>query len=219
MARKKKTESEITSGSNSASAPVPAFDQNESDVLSNIESHVLELVDKYINALEDPQEIKENNGLFVDMLKYIYKYYISALLGNDENIGANRYDYKILNELFNIYTSLVYKYKKNKRPLITEYCLFVHVSESTLNDIRTGNVNKATAGDIQNVKNWFMECKNALTNGSNVFEIFLLKACYGLNDNLASIPLEVQGITLTPQMLPDLSKTDEQNTPQIPQKP
>ena len=219
MARKKKTGLKTEIDQN-ASASVPAFDsKGESDVLSNIESHILELVDKYINALDDPEEIKENNGLFVDMIKYIYKYYVSALLGNDSVSTQNRYDYKVLNELFNIYTNLVYKYKKNKRPLITEYCLFTHVSESTLNDIRMGNINKATDTDIASVKRWYSECKNALTNGNNVFEIFLLKACYGLNDNLASIPLEAQGITLTPQMLPDLSKSDNKTPPAITEKP
>ena len=41
------------------------------DVVDNIESRCLELAREYINTLDDPEEIKSNNGLFVGMLKYI----------------------------------------------------------------------------------------------------------------------------------------------------
>ena len=43
-----------------------------------------------------------------------------------------------------------------------------------------------------------------------MFEIFLLKACYGLNDNLAAIPIESQNPALAINQLPDLSKNDSQ---------
>ena len=209
MPKGKKSDARIsnTTGSNT-----------DADVLTEIESHVFELVEQYINALDNPDEIYNNNGLFVDMLKYIYKYYISALLGNNNSYG-NRYDYKVLDELFSIYTTLVYRYKKNNRPLISEYCIFTHVSENTLDRIRCGSVKKISDGDIENVKRWFTECKNALANGSNVFEIFLLKACYGLNDNLAPIPIDIQNVALSAKNLPDLSKAEEKTPAGIPEKP
>ena len=93
-------------------------DPAKGEVLDKHEVEILSLVEDYKNTLDDPEELKENNGLFVDMLKYIYKHYIRFILDNDTNVNANRYDYKLLDNLFNIYTDLVYRYKKNKRPLI-----------------------------------------------------------------------------------------------------
>lgn len=181
----------------------------QNQVVNKLEADIAELVEQYIQTLDDPAELKENNGLFVDMLKYIYKHYIRFILDNDTNKGANRYDYKLLDDLFNIYTELVYKYKKNKRPLISEYCLFIHISDDTLYNIRYSRNDKVTQADRDNVKRWYMECQNALKNGGSVFEIFLLKACYGLNDNLAAIPIEAQGQALSINQLPDLTKSDQ----------
>lgn len=190
-----------------------AIDPKESpkdpDILTELEANIYDLVDRYINTLDDPEELKQNNGLFVDMLKYIYRYYLKFTLKNDTNIDGNRYDYDYLNSLFKIYTSLVYRYKKNNRPLISEFCIFCNISDSTLYSIRKGEVKKASSTDIHNVKMWFKECENALSNGGSVFEIFLLKSCYGYNDNLAPIPIEAQGQALSINQLPDLTKNDQ----------
>jgi len=183
-------------------------DAIQNQVVDKLEADIAEIVEQYIQTLDDPTELKENNGLFVDMLKYIYKHYIRFILDNDTNKGANRYDYKLLDNLFNIYTELVYRYKKNKRPLISEYCLFTHISDETLYNIRYCRNDKATLEDRENVKRWYKECETALANGGSVFEIFLLKSCYGFNDNLAPIPIEAQGATLSIQQLPDLTKND-----------
>lgn len=68
-----------------------------------------------------------------------------------------------------------------------------------------GTTKKLTSDDIEMVKRWSKECENQLTNGSSVFEIFLLKSQYRYNDNLAPVPIESQGPALSVGELPDLS--------------
>ena len=174
------------------------------DVVDVIEYNINELVNQYINNLDDPDSIYHNNGLFVDMLKYIYKHYLVTVLDNTHKQN-NRYDYSLLNDIFNIYTSLVYRYKDNKRPSILEFTIFTHIERSMLYNAAAGLNKKLTALEIDNIKRWFTECENQLTNGSSVFEIFLLKSQYRYNDNLAPVPIESQGPALSAGELPDLS--------------
>ena len=196
---------------------------SNADVISVIESNIYELVDKYINELSDPEELKDNNGLFVDMLKYIYRYYVSILLDNNDKYN-NRYDYSLLNKLFNIYTQLVYRYKKNKQPYINEFCIFLNIDRSILYSIRNGSIKKASSTDISNVKRWFAECEQSLLNTDTVGSIFRLKSMFNYNDNLAPVPIEMQNQTLTANQLPDLSGNDnkkmlvdnKQDTPKTP---
>lgn len=174
------------------------------DVVEKLETDIQDICNIYINNLDDPHEIYENNGLFVDMLKYIYRVYIGDLIGNKDNTYI-RYDYNLLDKVFNIYTSLVYKYKQNKRCSILEFSLFTHVNRQTLYNVINGYSKNLTSNDIDMVKRWFQECENQLTNGGSVFEIFLLKSQYRYNDNLSPIPIENQGSTLAINELPDLS--------------
>lgn len=176
------------------------------DILSEIEINIYDLVDRYINSLDDPEMLKDNNGIFVDMLKYIYRYYVKYLLGNTDDKEIFRYDYKLLNELFYIYTKLVYLYKKNKQPYINEFCIFVNIDRTMLYRIRQGQVKKATATDIFNVKKWFEECEQALLNTDTVGSIFRLKSMFNYNDNLAPVPIELQTQVLSAAQLPKLSK-------------
>lgn len=192
---------------------------SNTDVINELEYNINELVDRYINELGDIEQLKDNNGLFVDMLKYIYRYYVQSLLGD-----ITRYDYKLLNDLFNIYTSLVYRYKKNKQPYINEFCIFVNIDRTMLFRIRQGDIKKATPDDIHNVKRWFQECEQGLLNTDTVGSIFRLKSMFNYNDNLAPVPIELQNQTLTANQLPDLSGNDnkkmlvdtKQDTPKTP---
>ena len=185
--------------------PVPDPDIN-TDIVDNMEFNVKELANKFINTeLENPEDIYNNNGLFVLMLKYIYKCYIKDILNNNTNTTYHRYNYRLLDKLFWIYTDLVYKYKKNTRPNILEFCVFLRISRETIYNGVKGYVKKLTKEDIDIIKTWFNECESSLVNGSSVFEIFLLKSQYGYNDNLQSVPLELQNNVLTPESLPDLS--------------
>ena len=190
----------------------------DADVLTEIESHVFELVDKYISSLDNPDDIYSNNGLFLDMLKYIYRYYIKVLLDNGDYKDILRYDYSILNQLFYIYTSLVYRYKKNNQPYINEFCIFCNIDRTMLYRIRQGYIKRATKTDIFNVQKWFEECEQGLLNTDTVGSIFRLKSMYGYNDNLSAVPIEMQNNALSVKQLPDLSKTEEKTPAGIPQK-
>lgn len=181
------------------------------EVVDRLDMDVLDVCNEYINNLDNPEEIYQNNGLFVDMLKYIYKVYLGDIIGNNKGNAYNYiYDYSLLDKVFYIYTRLVYKYKQNKRPSVLEYTLFTNVSRQTLYNIVYGHSKKATPEDIYRVKKWFTECENQLTNGSSVFEIFLLKSQYRYNDNLAPVPIESQGPALSANELPDFKSC--QNT-------
>lgn len=176
------------------------------DIVDALESRVFELAQDYINALDDPGEIYQNNGLFVDMIKRIYRYYLGDIIGNNKGNSYNyKYDFVLLNRIFFIYTSLVYKYKQNKRPSILEFSLFVNISRQCIYNMVHGLNKRATMEEIDMVKNWFLECENQLTNGGSVFEIFLLKSQYRYNDNLAPLPVESQGGVLGVSELPDLN--------------
>ena len=174
------------------------------EVVDNIRFICFDLAEEYIKQLDNPEDIYTNNGLFVDMLKYIYNHYIGDILNNKTNTTYHRYNFRLLDIIFYTYTSLVYKYKQNNRPNILEFSLFTHVDRLTLYNASNGLTKKLTNDDINMVKRWFQECENQLTNGSSVFEIFLLKSQYHYNDNLSAIPLENQGAALSVNELPDL---------------
>lgn len=177
------------------------------DVVDIIRENCFEIATEYINDLEDPEEIKTNNGLFVDMIKHIYKSYLGDIIGNNKNNSHGyRYDYNLLDNIFYIYTSLVYKYKYNKRPSILEFTLFINCNRQTLYNVINGFTKNVTPEIIDKVKRWYTECENQLTNGGSVFEIFLLKSQYRYNDNLAPVPIENQGGIISAGELPDLSQ-------------
>lgn len=194
---------------------VEKIQPDPADIEDTLQVNVMEIVKEYIDKLENPEEIYNNNGLFVDMLKYIYMHYLGDVIGNKHSSYNFKYDYELLNKIFYIYTHLVYTYKQNKRPSILEFSLFVQMDRTSIYNTANG-YNKTLTPDVVNmVKKWYTECENQLTNGGSVFEIFLLKSQYRYNDNLAPIPIENQGATLAVNELPDLgiqkiAKTDNQ---------
>ena len=177
------------------------------EVVDNIRFTCFEVANQYIQDLDDPESIYQNNGLFVDMLKYIYKSYLGDIIGNNKDNSYNfRYNYNLLDKIFYIYTSLVYKYKQNKRPSIIEFSLFVNINRQSIYNVVMGYTKNVTPEVVDKVKKWYTECENQLTNGSSVFEIFLLKSQYRYNDNLSPIPVESQGGILSAGELPDLQQ-------------
>lgn len=188
------------------------------DVVNDLEFNCYEIAQNYINSLDDPGEIKDNNGLFVGMLKEIYNKYLVYVLANNNGVN-NRYDFNILDRIFNIYTSLVYKYKQNKRATILEFSIFANVSRDTLYNAALGNTKKLSHIETNMVKKWFTECENTLTNNSSVFDMFLLKShpVYRYNDNLAPVPISDQGSILALNELPDLGPNDK-TAGQLPDK-
>lgn len=185
-------------------APVPVQDPGQvPEVVDKMYANCLEVAQDYINSLDDPEEIKSNNGLFVGMLKHIYRYYLGDIIGNKNNTYIH-YDYELLDKIFYIYCDLVYKYKQNKRASILEFTIFVCMDRNTLYHAAYNLTKKLTPHEISIVKRWYTECENSLTNGSGVFEIFLLKSQYRYNDNLAPLPVSDQQTPLSVGELPDL---------------
>lgn len=171
------------------------------------------LADEYINTLDNPEDIYNNNTLFNGMIKYIYINYFKY----------NKIDYaniEYLDNLWNIYTSLCYKY--NKYPTIIEYCLMININRETITswknettrsykyyttdgeeikDLPAWRINhpnedykqELSTSHSNTVKKWLAECENNLfrgaAEGNKVGCIFALKANYGYTET-APIPVQ-----------------------------
>lgn len=171
------------------------------------------IADEYINTLDNPDDIYNNNTLFNGLIKYIYNNYFKY----------NSIDYadiEHIDSIWDIYTSLCYKY--NKYPTIIEFCLMINISRDTIWDWKKENTRryiyytkdgeriKDIAGWKLNhpdeeyrqepshshsdtVKKWLAECENNLfrgaAEGNKVGCIFVLKANYGYTET-APIPAQ-----------------------------
>lgn len=153
------------------------------------------------NGLTD-EELKNNKAFFPVLVDYIYNYYIGNLLGNKTNRHSIVYkDIYQLDNLFNIYTRLVYDYKWNNKPNILEFGIFTGISRDTfyqwLNGIdnnykgvQSSEILTPERSDV--VKKWFEVCERALVDGSDTIrDIFILKAKHGYKDNNNDITITV----------------------------
>lgn len=116
------------------------------------EHEIMELVDDYLSTLDNPERIYENNkGLFNGMMKYIYLNYFRG------NIDTG--DIQYLDDIWNIYTSLCYKY--NKRPTLLNFSILTGIDNSTFNDWKIGTNRQYIYYDSDNnrIKN-YIEWKN-----------------------------------------------------------
>lgn len=171
------------------------------------ENKIYLLVDEYAASLPDPHILTTpNNGAFTGLVKYINKQ-----MQFDKSILD---DIKLLNDLWNIYTELVYKY--NQKPTIEEYALFTGIGRATIYDwlsgyTRSDDYNEELSSyrsDI--IKKWQEECKLGrykMAASGNVGGIFLCKAIDGLCET-APIQVEQPKRVLSLDQLPVLSETD-----------
>ena len=147
---------------------------------------IYQLADEYISTLDNPEDIKGlNKGLFTGMIKYIYQncFYNNPL--DNEDIST-------LDSIFNIYTSLCYRY--NKRPTLLNFSLMVGINPDTFNTWKRGEY-RGGLGSLhsETVKKWLAECESALVDGAieqnGIGCIFALKANYGYTETApAQIP-------------------------------
>lgn len=146
--------------------------------------------DEYINTLKDKDSIYNTVGhTFTGMIKYINRH----MRFNKDVICA---DINILNDIWEIYTELVYKY--NQKPTIEEYALLIGVSRETLYSWMRGEYRstdiceKLGSSRPDTVKKWQEECKlgryKSAASG-NVGGIFLCKAVDGM---VETAPVQVQ---------------------------
>ena len=137
--------------------------------------------DEYINNLSDPDSINNNPSLFTGMIKYIYKHLF-------KNNPVNNDDISVLDNIFDIYTELCYRY--NKRPTLLNFSLLVGISNDTFNAWKNGEYRAgedgASSAHSLTVKKWLKECESSLVDGAternSVGCIFALKANYGYTE-------------------------------------
>ena len=164
------------------------------------ETKIHYFADEYINTLSDPDGINNNPSLFTGMIKYIYKRLF-------KNNPVNNDDISVLDNIFDIYTELCYRY--NKRPTLLNFSLLVGISNDTFNAWKNGEYRAGEGGASSahslTVKKWLKECESSLVDGAternSVGCIFALKANYGYTET-------PQRIEITGTNTPALSQED-----------
>lgn len=175
------------------------------------ETRIHELADEYINSLDDPENINNNPSLFTGMIKYIYKYLFKPKRNDKVLYNSNSVldtgDIELLDNIWNIYTELCYRY--NKRPTLLNFSLLVGIGNDVFNswirgEYRAGE-NGASSPHCQTAKKWKAECESSLVDGAternSVGCIFALKANYGYTET-------PQRIEITGANAPALSQED-----------
>lgn len=163
--------------------------ENGSEIYEN---QIKYFADEYINTLDDPDSINNNPSLFTGMIKYIYKNLFKPKRGDkvlsNSNSNLDLGDIELLDNIWNIYTELCYKY--SKRPTILNFSLMIGVDNTTIDSWRRGEYRAGDEGASstrsQTVKKWLKECESSLVDGAternSVGCIFALKANYGYTE-------------------------------------
>lgn len=158
----------------------------------------------------DEEEIKglmRKSQPFKGMLKYInnrlFKLKEGDIRYNNKNSNIDYSDIDYINKLWDIYTSLCYRYLQT--PTLLNFSLFTGIAHETLTDWTTGNYrageDAATSPHCQSAKKWLKECESALYDSAmtgNPGAMFLLKANYGYTET-------PQRIEITRSQTPALS--------------
>ena len=158
----------------------------------------------------DEEEIKSlmrKSQPFKGMLKYInnrlFKLREGDIRYNNKNSNIDYSDIDYINKLWDIYTSLCYRYLQN--PTILNFSLFTGISMDTFNCWKTGENRgrgeEASSAHAESCKKWLGECEAALYDSAmtgNPGAMFLLKANYGYTET-------PQRIEITGSQTPALS--------------
>ena len=168
------------------------------------ETKIHEWADDYIESLNSPDDIYNNPSLFTGMIKHIYKHLFKPgkndkVLYNSNSI-LNTGNIELLDNIWNIYTELCYKY--GKRPTILNFSLMIGVENRTIDTWRRGEFRDggegASSPHSQTVKKWLKECESSLVDGAteknSIGCIFALKANYGYNEGAQRVEI-TQGQT------------------------
>ena len=176
------------------------------------EDKIKYFADEYINDLPEGEDsINNNPSLFTGMIKYIYKHLFKPGKRDKVKYNSNTVldtgNIDLLNNIWDIYTELCYKY--NKRPTILNFSLLIGVSSDTIDTWRRGEYRTGSDGASSvysdSVKKWLKECESSLVDGAternSVGCIFALKANYGYTET-------PQRIEITGANAPALSQED-----------
>lgn len=145
--------------------------------------------DEYIATLNKPDDIYTSN-VFTGLIKYIRR-----------NIKFNKDIYEsidVLNDIWEMYTELVYKYMQ--KPTIEEFSLLIGIHRDTIYSWMNGETRKSDYSErlgtsrSDTIKKWQDECRlgryKSAASG-NVGGIFLCKAVDGMVET-APIPVANQ---------------------------
>ena len=147
---------------------------------------------------------------FKGMLKYInnrlFKLKDGDIKYNNKNSNIDYSDIDYINRLWDICTSLCYRYLQN--PTLLNFSLFTGIANETFSDWISGNYRSGTDGAgseyCQSAKKWKEECEAALYDTAmtgNPGAMFLLKSNYGYTET-------PQRIEITGANAPALSQED-----------
>ena len=176
--------------------------------LNNLYSYIDDLIiSEYPNKSQE--ELKQDKSFFPRLVQYLYNNYIGDILQNKldykmQGIKPRYQDIKAIDAIFDSYIELVYKYKNNNRPSITEFCLLTGISKDTVYKWLNGDIDSYILNNINDdrrkyitseyadaVKKWQLASEQALTDGNGVMEIFLLKSVHGFKDTNNDINIHV----------------------------
>ena len=177
---------------------------------------VLAIADEYTaEAFPDcaEDEIKmlmRKSQPFKGMLKYInnrlFKLKDGDIKYNNKNSNIDYGDIDYINRLWDIYTSLCYRYLQN--PTLFNFSLFTGIDQSTFdswkNEDYRGGTEGASSEHSKSYKKWLAECEGALYDTAmtgNPGAMFLLKSNYGYTET-------PQRIEITGANTPALSQED-----------
>lgn len=161
----------------------------------------------------DEEEIKtlmRKPQPFRGMLKYInnkfFKLKDNDIKYNNKNSSIDYSNIDYINRLWDIYTSLCYKYLQS--PTLLNFSIFTGIAHETLTDWTNGNYRAgdgaARSAHCQSAKKWLKECESALYDSAmsgNPGAMFLLKANYGYTET-------PQRIEITGSQAPVLSQDE-----------
>lgn len=145
--------------------------------------------DEYIKTLNKPEDIYTSN-VFTGLIKYIRR-----------NIKFNKDIYEsidVLNDIWEMYTELVYKYMQ--KPTIEEFSLLIGIHRDTIYSWMNGETRKSDYSErlgtsrSDTIKKWQDECRLGRYKSAaagNVGGIFLCKAVDGMVET-APIPVANQ---------------------------
>lgn len=128
---------------------------------------------------------------FKGMLKYInnrlFKLKDGDIRYNNKNSNIDYSDIDYINRLWDIYTSLCYRYLQN--PTLFNFSLFTGIDQSTFdswkNEDYRGGMEGASSEHSKSYKKWLKECEGALYDTAmtgNPGAMFLLKSNYGYTE-------------------------------------
>ena len=177
---------------------------------------VLEIADEYTAetfpdcAEDEIKMLMRKSQPFKGMLKYInnrlFKLKDGDIKYNNKNSNIDYGDIDYINRLWDIYTSLCYRYLQN--PTLLNFSLFTGIANETFSDWISGNYRGGTDGassaHCQTAKKWQEECEAALYDTAmtgNPGAMFLLKSNYGYTET-------PQRIEITGANAPALSQED-----------